>query len=110
GKRPVADRVAAVRALGLASFADNRPLFRDLLQFRQPQAVQAAALATRAGFNHADVPALLLEAWPGLSPPLRAGAVEAFFSRPAWIAAFLDAVEQAQGSRGGRQDVKRLRM
>ena len=42
----------------------------------------------------------MLEAWPGLTPPLRAGAVEALFSRPAWIAAFLCAVEQGQIGRG----------
>jgi putative heme-binding domain-containing protein len=42
----------------------------------------------------------LLEAWPSLSPQLRASAVEAFFSRPAWIAAFLDAVEQGKINRG----------
>ncbi len=100
GKRPVADRVAAVRTLGLASFADNRQLFRDLLTFRQPQAVQAAAVEALAGFNQPGVPALLLEAWPGLSPPLRAGAAEVFFSRPAWIMAFLDAVEQGKVGRG----------
>jgi putative heme-binding domain-containing protein len=35
-----------------------------------------------------------------LTPPLRAGAVEALFSRPAWIAAFLDAVEQGQVAPG----------
>jgi len=100
GKRPVADRAAAVRTLGLASFAANRELFRDLLKVRQPQAVQAAALETLARFDQADVPALVLEAWPGLTPPLRAGAVEALFSRPAWIAAFLDAVERGRVGRG----------
>jgi putative heme-binding domain-containing protein len=98
--RPVADRVAAVRTLGLASFAANRELFRDLLRSRQPPAVQAAALETLARFDQPDVPALVLEAWPGLSPPLRAGAVEALFSRPTWIAAFLGAVEQGQIGRG----------
>jgi putative heme-binding domain-containing protein len=99
-KRPVADRVAAVRTLGLAPFTDNRELFRDLLTFRQPQAVQAAALEVLARFDQPGVPALLLEAWPGLSPALRGSAVEAFFSRPAWVAAFLDAVEQGKVGRG----------
>jgi putative membrane-bound dehydrogenase-like protein len=100
GKLPVADRVAAVRTLGLASFADNRELFRNLLQVRQPQAVQAAAVETLARFDQPGAPALMLEAWPGLSPPLRAGAVEALFSRPDWIAAFLDAVEQRKVNPG----------
>jgi putative membrane-bound dehydrogenase-like protein len=100
GNRAVADRVAAVRALGLTSFAANRELFRDLLQVRQPQPVQAAALETLARFDQPGVPALLLEAWPRLSPPQRAGAVEALLSRSAWIAAFLDAVEQGKVGRG----------
>jgi putative membrane-bound dehydrogenase-like protein len=109
GKRPVADRVAAVRTLGLASFASNQELFRDLLQVRQPQVVQAAALEALARFDQPGVPALVLEAWPGLSPPLRAVAVEALFSRPAWIAAFLDAVEQGKVGRGD-VDPARIRL
>jgi putative heme-binding domain-containing protein len=99
-RRPVADRMAAVRTLGLAPFADHCELFRDLLQARQPQAVQAAALEELGRSDHPGVPALVLEAWTGLSPPLRASAVEAFFSRPAWTAAFLDAVEQGTVGRG----------
>jgi hypothetical protein len=100
GKRSVADRVAAVRLLDLAPFTATAELFRDLLTFRQPQAVQAAVLEVLSRFDQPGVPALVLEAWPGLSPPLRAGAVEALFARPAWIAAFLDAGEQGKVSRG----------
>jgi putative membrane-bound dehydrogenase-like protein len=100
GKRAVADRVAAVRMLGLSPFADNQDLFRDLLKSRQPQAVQTAAIETLARFDQAGVPTLLLDAWPGLSPTLRASAVETFFSRPAWVATFLDAVEQGKIGRG----------
>ena len=37
---------------------------------------------------------MLLDAWGGFSPALRATAAETLFSRPAWIGAFLDAVEQ----------------
>src|SRR5438552_4324397 len=99
-KRSVADRVAAIRTLGLAPFADNRELLRDLLKFRQPPPVQAAVVETLARFDQPGVPALLLEAWPGFSPQLRANAVEGLFSRPAWIAAFLDAVEQGKVNRG----------
>jgi hypothetical protein len=100
GKHSVADRVAAVRLLDLALFAANAELFRNLLTFRQPQAVKAAALEVLSRFDQPSVAALVLEAWPGLSPPLRSGAVEAIFSRLAWIAAFLDAVEQGKGGRG----------
>jgi putative membrane-bound dehydrogenase-like protein len=100
GKRSVAARVAAVRTLGLAAFADVQGLFGDLLQLRQPQPVQAAALETLARFDRPEAAALVIKAWPGLSPQQRATAAETLFSRPAWIAAFLDAVEQGEMSRG----------
>ena len=99
-KRPVDDRVAAIRMLGLASFADIKGLCPQLLNFRQPQPVQVAAVETLARFDDPGVPALLLEAWPGLSPQMRASAVEAFFSRSAWITGFLDAVDQGKINRG----------
>src|SRR5205085_2463074 len=95
-KRPVAERVAAVHMLGLMSFADVKDILPGLLTFRQPQVVQSAALETLGGFNEPAVPALLLDAWPNLSPPLRAGAVEVLLSRPPWVGAFLDAVEQGK--------------
>jgi putative heme-binding domain-containing protein len=99
-RRPVADRVAAIHTLAQAAFADVKGLAPQLLSFRQPQPVQAAAVDALARFDEPAVPALLLEAWPGLSPQLRASAVEAFLSRPAWVAAFLDAVEQGKINRG----------
>src|SRR5207245_3090929 len=81
-------------------FEDVKVLVPDLLKSRQPQQVQAAAVETLTRFDQPAVPGLLLEAWPGLSPALRAGAVEAFLSRPAWITLFLDAVEQGKINRG----------
>jgi putative heme-binding domain-containing protein len=99
-KCPVAARVAAIHMLRLVAFADVKEQVPRLLNVHQPQQVQAAVLETLTRFDQPAVPALLLEAWPSLSPPLRASAVEAFFSRPAWIAAFLDAVEQGKINRG----------
>jgi len=92
--------VAAIRLLRLVAFADVKDLSAKLLNFRQPQPVQTAVVETLARFDQPAVPALLLEAWPSLSPQVRASAVEAFFSRPAWIAAFLDEVEQGKINRG----------
>jgi putative heme-binding domain-containing protein len=99
-KQKEPERVAAVRTLGLASFAEVRELFRGFLQLRQPPAVQVAALETLARFDHTEAPALVLEAWPALSPQLRATAAETLFARPAWVLAFLDAVEQGKVARG----------
>jgi putative heme-binding domain-containing protein len=99
-KRSVADRVAAIRTLSLAPFVDVKDLAARLLNFRQPQPLQAAAVETLARFDEPAVPALLFEAWPGLSPKVRASAVETLLSRPAWVAAFFDAVEQSKINRG----------
>jgi putative heme-binding domain-containing protein len=63
---------------------------------RQPQPVQAAVLETLARFDDPGVPGLVLEAWPGLSPKLRATATETLFARPAWVADFLASVEQGK--------------
>jgi putative membrane-bound dehydrogenase-like protein len=99
-KQGVTERVAAIRTLSLESFAEVKPLFGELLQLRQPQPIQSAALETLARFNQPEVPALILTAWPGLSPKLRATAAETIFARPGWITAFLDAVEQGKVGRG----------
>src|SRR5262249_51682668 len=99
-KRPAAARAAAVRTLGLAAFKDVQALLADLLASRQPPEVQTAAVETLARFDTPAVAAALLRAWPGMSPKLRATAAEALFARPAWINAFLDAVEKGTVGRG----------
>jgi len=57
-------------------------------------------METLAVFDDSDVPPLILEAWPSLSPKLRATAAETLFSRPAWIQAFLEAAEKDKIGRG----------
>jgi putative membrane-bound dehydrogenase-like protein len=95
-KRGVAQRVSAIRTLRMVPFAEIRPLFGELLKLRQPPQVQTAALQTLAHFNRPEVAQLLLEAWPGLSPTVRATAAETLFARTAWVNAFLDAVERGK--------------
>ncbi len=75
-------------------------LLSELLASRQPPEVQTAAIETLARFDDARVASLLLQAWPGMSPKLRATATEALFARTAWIGAFLDAVEKGNVGRG----------
>lgn len=96
---PVARRVEAIRTLSLVKFPEEKTLFGRLLQLRQPPEVQAAALETLGRHDNSDVAVLIIEAWPALSPKLRATAAETLFSRPPWIQSLLDAVEKKQIAR-----------
>jgi putative membrane-bound dehydrogenase-like protein len=87
-------RAAAIRTLALAGFADSKALLANCLDVKQPQPVQLAALDTLAKFDSADVPQIVLTAWPAMSPRIRATATETLLARAAWVGAFLDAVEK----------------
>jgi putative heme-binding domain-containing protein len=93
--RPAAERAEAARTLGLGSFAEVRPVLAPLLDGRQPQEVQIAAVDALDRFadDAHDVGPLLVGAWPGFTPRLRQRAADAIFSRPHRAAAFLRAVE-----------------
>ncbi len=93
------DRASAVRALAMSGLANVKDLFAELLQSRQPQPVQAAVMETLARFDAAEVPSLIVVAWPSQTPQLRATSIETLLSRPKWIVSFLDAVEQKQIAR-----------
>ncbi|MFO0801918.1 MAG: PVC-type heme-binding CxxCH protein [Gemmataceae bacterium] len=89
-----ANRAAAIRTLGLAPFADVKELLRASLGVRQPVPVQVAALQTLATFDSSEVPAVVIAAWPGMSPQIRTTAVETLLTRSTGVIAFLDAVEK----------------
>jgi putative heme-binding domain-containing protein len=105
-QRAVNDRVTAIRLLGLVPLAERENLFRDLMQSQQPQPVQAAAVEALGRINQPEASALLLEAWHGLSPQLRASATEMLFSRPGWIADLLDGLEQGKLNRADVDPVR----
>ncbi|WP_339908193.1 PVC-type heme-binding CxxCH protein [Symmachiella dynata] len=86
-------RSEAIRTLGLSDFAAVAELFSELLQLRQPPKIQSAALETLVRFDDAAVAELILEAWPQLSPSVRARAIETLSARPEWITALFDAVD-----------------
>ncbi len=108
-KQTVPARVSAVRTLGLAEFAQVRPMFAEFLKFRHPEAVQKAALETLARFEHADAANVVIVAWPSLSPQVRATAAETLFARPTWIHTFLDAVEKGK-IKTGEVDPARIKL
>jgi putative heme-binding domain-containing protein len=105
--KPARARAAAIRSLRLSDFDDVHELLAQLLASRQPADVQTAAIETLASFDDPRVSRLLLSAWPGLSPKLRANAAEAIFARPASIAVFLDAIDHGTV---GRSDIDPSRL
>jgi putative membrane-bound dehydrogenase-like protein len=93
-QRPAAERVEAIRTLGLATYAEGRDLLPTLLGTRQPQEVQLAALSVLGRFADPEIAGALIEQWSTFGPKLRAAALEAVFSRGEWLLKFLDAVEK----------------
>jgi putative membrane-bound dehydrogenase-like protein len=93
-KAEPAARATAIRTLGLAPFADVKAILTTSLGVRQPQPVQLAALEVLGKYDSADVPGIVLSAWQGMSPQIRASATETLLSRSIGVNAFLDAVER----------------
>lgn len=91
-KAAIADRTAAIQMLAHAPFDRAKPTFRQLLDVRQPQEVQQAAVRALRSTGAAGVPAIVLDAWHGFTPPVRGEAVTALSSRTPWALALLDAV------------------
>ncbi len=99
-KKSDSSRAAAIRVLGLSDFKTIASPYGGLLKSRQPRAVQSAALTTLGRFS-GDAPArILLDAWPGLSPALRARALEILSTRAEWAHLCLAALEDGTVNRG----------
>lgn len=102
-------RAEAIRNLALAPFERLEGVLAPLLQQRQPQSVQRAALATLARFDRDEVADLLIEGWATFSPSLRAEASEVLLARPQRIAQLLAAVENERLAPGAL-DPQRVRL
>ncbi len=90
----VAQRTEAVRSLATAPFAEAHDVLEQLLDGRQPQAVQAAALRTLSRFIEPDVPAMIVQHWMGFSPQVRSEAAEALFARQSRLIVLLQALKE----------------
>jgi putative heme-binding domain-containing protein len=96
GRRPVPERVAAIRLLGHAPLTTAGPVLQEVLQPREPSEVQTAAVQALAMSTDPSVAGLLLAGWPGYGPAVRREVQEALFARSDRIAKLLDAVERGQ--------------
>src|SRR5205085_11626308 len=92
---PVPRRTRAAALLAHAPFTDSsRATYRKLLDPRQPQELQLAAVRAVRIVSSADVSGLLLERWRGYSPAVRTDVLSALAGRPAWATALLDALAE----------------
>jgi putative membrane-bound dehydrogenase-like protein len=91
------DRVAALLLLGRSNYgARDREKVVKLLKPQVPGSVQAAAVAAIARSRDEAVPDILLAAWRGSTPAVRATILDTLLSRPAWATAMLNAIESGQ--------------
>lgn len=108
--RDPAARVEALRSLALGPFEEARDLLARQIDPAQPQAVQIAAIATLAAFEHPDVAGTLLDRFPKLSPAVRGEALEALFSRPDRIDALLTRIEAKRLAAADVDSARRQRL
>jgi len=90
---PESQRVPAIQLLAYTSYAEAAQLLLGLLDLKQPQPVQLAALSTFARFSDAEVGPELTTRWNSLTPRLRAEALTALLARPERATALLRAIE-----------------
>jgi putative heme-binding domain-containing protein len=75
-------RRQAIELVGLTAFNESREALSELLDAKQPAAVQIAAVRALADYADGDVGNLLLERWTGFAPDVRAAVTSAMLDRP----------------------------
>jgi len=98
-RKPVAGRVSAIRDLQILPFKDAAGVLAETIKATQPPEIQIATLEALGRFGDERTPAIILEAWPAMTPKVRATATEVWLSRNNWVPAFLDAVESRKVAR-----------
>lgn len=90
------ERIEAVRLLAHAPIDILLEPLAELLNPREPQRLQLAAIQALSVQTDARVGAVLVAHWGGYTPPLRREAVEALFARGERLPALLDAIENGR--------------
>ncbi len=107
---PIPDRVAAIRFLACLSYDSARETLASLLDLRQPEPVQVAALQAFAGYPDAEVAPLVLAHWREATPDVRAQILEVLLSRDDRARAFLRAVADGQADAAPLAPAQRARL
>lgn len=92
GRRDPALRADAIGLLALDNPAAHEALLRTLIEPRQPEAVQAAAVRALARVKGPDVGSYLIARWKSMTPEVRMEAADAMFLDPARPRLLLDAI------------------
>jgi putative membrane-bound dehydrogenase-like protein len=92
-RRPLAERVAALRLLERGSLTPLAAVAPDLLTPQTAPALQLAAVRALSAHSHASIAPLLLSSWAAYSPAVRREVIEALFARPQRIDALLTALQ-----------------
>jgi putative membrane-bound dehydrogenase-like protein len=85
-------RVESIELLGFYSFDRVGETLGRLLDSREPPSVQMSAVGALSGFKDESVAAILLKAWRGFTPTVRAVVTEALTARPERIESLLSAI------------------
>lgn len=92
-ERDPALRAVAIGLLALGDPAAHESLFRSLIDPRQPEAVQAAAVRGLARVKGPAVATFLIERWTSMTAAVRMEAADAMFVDPDRPRLFLDAIK-----------------
>ncbi len=90
------ERLPAIRLLRHAAFEEVREALTALVDAKQPQALQLAAIEALAGYNEPAIAPLLLESWATYTPKVRGGVLSGILSRLDWTRALLGAIESEE--------------
>ena len=90
---PEEKRLAAIRLIRHATLEEVQEALTNLIDPRQPQAVQLASIEALAGYDDSEIAPLLLESWGAQTPKVRGGVLSGVLSRAEWTRALLDAIE-----------------
>jgi len=94
--RPVTERVAAIRLLGLGNFQSiKQPLF-SLLEGTQPAGAQSAVIETLRTFNEPEIGQTLVARWRALPPAVKTPVIQLLLQRRSYQESLLAAIENGQ--------------
>ena len=90
--RATADRVVALRVLSCQSFPAIQQTLFQLLDLKQPQELQIAAIRSISGYHEESLAVRLLAGFTASTPPVQYEIIEALANHPQRLPILLDAI------------------